>query len=86
MPQGNLGTGTGGPGSGLVDKRKLNTGATANQSPVGTTFFNATKDISTMDAQLIVFNAAYYTQTRLDSMTKNDKMAALRGAYESAGI
>ena len=86
MPQTNLGTGHGGPGAGLVDKRKVFTGATSNASPVGTTFFNATKDIGTLDAALIVVNAAYYTQARLDTMTKNDKLYALRVSLENAGV
>jgi hypothetical protein len=86
MAQTNLGTGHGGPGAGIVDKRRVPTGASSNASAVGTTFFNATKDISTMDAQLITLNAAYYTQARLDGMTKNDKLYALRAGYESGGI
>lgn len=34
--------------------------------------------VSAMDARLIAINAGWYTQTRLDAMTANDKVYAIR--------
>jgi len=86
MPQTSLGSGIGGPSIGLVDKRKVSSGAGSNASPISSTLYAATRDIAALDAQLITFNAAYYTQARLDTMTRNDKIYALRLAYDAAGI
>lgn len=67
----------------VVDKRNVyNTGA----SPISTTAWNASGDNNDLDAQLTTFNAAYFTAARLQEMTRNDKMFALRTAYDAAGI
>lgn len=67
----------------VVDKRNVyNTGA----SPISTTAWNAAGDNNDLDAQLATLNAAYYTATRLQEMSRNDKIYALRMGYDSAGI
>ena len=66
----------------VVDKRK----AVDNVNPLSTTSEAAAVSIATLDAQLTTYDAAYYTQAHLDSMTYNDKIYALRFAYDSAGI
>lgn len=67
----------------VVDKRNVyNTGA----SPISTTAWNASGDNNDLDAQLATLNGTYFTATRLQEMTRNDKMYALRVGYDSAGI
>lgn len=68
---------------GVVDKRQSSGSATA---PISSTTHNATKDDAAMDAQLTTLNAAYYTAARLQTMSENDKVYALRLGYDSAGI
>lgn len=69
-------------GSLITDKRKTPTGS----SPLSATGFAATKDITAMRAQLQTLNAAYYTNARLNTMSKNDMVYALRVGYDSAGL
>lgn len=67
----------------VVDKRNVyNTGA----SPISTTAWNASGDNNDLDAQLATLNGTYFTATRLQEMTYNDKIYALRVGYDSAGI
>ena len=68
----------------IVDRRAAVLNGPNN--PSSTAFFNATKDLSTLDAALIAYNAAYYTQARLDGMLANDKVYALRFQADSAGL
>ena len=70
----------------IPDKRKVGTaGAPALNNVLSATFLSATKDITSMRAQLTTFNALY-TSSYLDAMTENDMIFALRNAYESAGM
>lgn len=67
----------------VADKRNVyNTAA----SPISTTAFAAAGDNSRLDTQLATLNAAYYTATRLQEMSRNDKIYALRVGYDNAGI
>lgn len=68
---------------GVVDKRYNFASAS---SPISSTTHNAVKDDASEDAQLTTFNAAYYTAARLQSLNENDKVYALRLAYDAAGI
>lgn len=42
--------------------------------------------IATLDARLIAINNAYYTQARLDQMTANDKVYAVRLNDDAASV
>lgn len=67
----------------VVDKRNVyNTGA----SPISTTAWNASGDNNDLDAQLATLNGTYFTAAMLQTMTRNDKIYALRVGYDSAGI
>lgn len=59
---------------GLVDKR-VGRGRTGVQ---GQTEINNMTSISVMRTRLAALNAGYYTATRLNSMTRNDMVYALR--------
>lgn len=70
--------------AGFVDKRRNNkgqntgrwiTGAVANYD-----------DVAGLRARLAVVNAGYYTAARLNGMTKNDMVMAVRQADDAAGI
>lgn len=68
---------------GVVDKRMNQGNATGPMS--GTTISNL-KDITTMRARLTAINAGYYTAARLDQMTVNDMVYAIRLNDEAAGV
>jgi hypothetical protein len=42
--------------------------------------------IFALDTKLAALNGTYYTQTRLDSMTSNDKVFALRNMQDATSI
>lgn len=66
---------------GFVDKR-VTQGSTG--SPVTSPFnFNS---VAGLRSRLTAANAGYYTTARLDNMTKNDMVYALRTIDEAAGI
>lgn len=66
---------------GFVDKRR--TQATTN---TGVTTPANFADTAALRARLTAVNAGYYTAARLDNMTKNDMVYAVRLADEAAGI
>lgn len=69
---------------GFIDKRRnpkgQATGRWVTSSPVNY------DDVAGLRARLIAVNAGYYTATRLNSMTKNDMVHAVRQADDAAGI
>lgn len=68
---------------GVVDKRHNPNSAT---SPISSTAHNAMKDQAALDTQLTALNGTYYTAARLQTMSLNDKIYALRVGYDNAGI
>jgi len=66
----------------VVDKR-AGRGTTA--SPLTTTDTNA-RDITAMRARLTAISATTYTAARLNIMTENDMMYALRMSDDLAGV
>lgn len=69
---------------GFVDKRVIqgNANYAATSMNTGTNF----NSVANLRARLAVVNAAYFTSARLDNMTKNDMVYALRIADEPTGI
>lgn len=65
----------------VVDKR---TGRGTSTNPV--TSDASLKDITAMRARLTAINAGYYTSARLDKLTKNDMLMAIRLNDDLAGI
>lgn len=83
MAQYSLPTGTG--FGKLADRRAA--ALSVPNSPMSTAGFNATKDILAMDTYLLANNlGGYYTQARLDTMTANDKVSAIRYQSDAAGL
>jgi len=66
---------------GYVDKRET----PASQTDNLTTPANFA-DVSSLRARLTAINSTTYTTARLDKMTKNDMVYAVRVSDESAGI
>lgn len=66
---------------GFTDKRRTQTTAGSGV----TTPANFT-DVTALRARLTAINGAYYTAARLNQMTKNDMVYAVRRADEAAGI
>lgn len=69
----------------VIDKRANPAGGSAT-NPASSTTYNAMKDMTATDAQLVTLNAGYWTQARLDSTCLSDKLYALRLGYDAAGI
>ena len=68
---------------GFVDKR-VGRGNAATHVAAESANMDSVYDLR---ARLTALNAAYFTATRLDAMTKNDMVYALRlGSSDSAGI
>jgi hypothetical protein len=68
---------------GYQDKR-IGRGTTGSHSAAES---NNMDSISEMKARLTALNAGYFTAARMNSMTKNDLLYALRlGSADSAGI
>ena len=66
-----------------VDKRR--TGAAAISTDNVTTDANFTS-MASLDARLAAISGTTYTQARIDSMTLNDKVYAVRMADEVGGL
>ncbi len=66
----------------VVDKRA---GRGTTTSPLTTTDTNA-RDITAMRARLTAISATTYTAARLNIMTENDMMYALRMSDDLAGV
>lgn len=66
---------------GFTDKRRV-----AGQQGVNVATPANFIGIANMRARLIAINAAYYTTARLDAMTENDMVFAIRSADEAAGF
>lgn len=76
---------------GYVDKRRNNRGqdlGNANGNPVSAGAGDASNyaSVAGLRARLTAVNATYYTAARLESMTKNDMVYAVRLADDAAGI
>lgn len=74
---------------GYVDKRRVAADAgNANGNPVaaGTSDASNYASVAGLRARLTAVNGAYYTAARLEGMTKNDMVYAVRVADDSAGI
>lgn len=76
---------------GFVDKRRNSKGqdlGNANGFPVAAGSGDASNyaSVAGLRARLAAVNAGYYTTARLDKMTKNDMVYAVRQADDSAGI
>ena len=69
-------------GHSFVDKRK-GRGATAASPLTEQANYD---NIADMKTRLSAINAGYFTAARLNAMTKNDLVFALRTAQDSAGI
>lgn len=68
---------------GFVDKRNVQ-GAVAS---AGTTDSSANyNNVENLRARLTTINGSYFTAARLNNMTKNDMVYALRLADDAAGI
>lgn len=67
-----------------VDKR--NGSRAGNQGTRPEAQKQAMNDLTAVEARLQTINAGYYTNARLQKMTVNDKLHALRQADNSAGI
>lgn len=67
--------------TGFVDKRRT-------PGNLGTPLANAANydSVNAMRTRLAAVNGAYYTSARLNSMTKNDMVYALRLADDVAGV
>lgn len=68
---------------GTIDKRQT-TRAGSSSSSLSTPANYA--DTGAMKTRLAAINGAYYTAARLNQMTKNDMVLALRRADDAAGI
>lgn len=83
MAQTTIGTPLGFVGA-VVDKRA---NYAVDTSPMLTAVFNATKDVPTLRAALAATGlAAYNTPAKLDPLTVNDMVYALRLASDAAGV
>lgn len=70
---------------GFIDDRRHNKGQ--QTVPLGTQQSTANyNSVGLLRARLGVVNAGYYSATRLNSMTKNDMIYAVRQADDAAGI
>lgn len=67
---------------GFVDKRRA--ASSSDTSPLGTAANYASN--STLDARLTAISATTYSASRLNSMTQNDKIYAVRLNDDLAGI
>lgn len=67
--------------AGFVDKRRA-------KGQLGTSLATAANydSVAAMRTRLAAFNGAYYTAARLNSMTENDLVYAVRLADDAAGI
>lgn len=70
---------------GFVDKRRSTAAGAINPATVLATIANYT-DLNSIEAKLISTGNAAYTQAKLNLMTMNDKIYAVRLSQDSAGI
>ena len=68
---------------GIVDKRSVSKGG-SNAISLATPANYA--DVNAMKTRLAAINGAYYTTTRLNQMSTNDMIFAIRSADDAAGI
>lgn len=66
---------------GIPDKRRT-PGQTGTSVATGANYLS----VSALRTRLAAANGAYYTNARLDQMTKNDMVYALRTIDDAAGI
>lgn len=69
----------------VTDKRKVGRHTTATVAPNLATPLNYTS-INALRARLATANAAFYTTARLDQMSKNDMIYALRTIDDPLGL
>jgi len=68
--------------AGFVDKRRVRGESGASVLTEQNNYDN----VNDMRTRLAALNGTYYTATRLDGMTKNDMIYALRTISDAAGI
>jgi hypothetical protein len=68
---------------GFTDKRRLPAAAARPGTATTAVSYN---DVATLRTRLQAINGAYYTTARLDGLTKNDMVYAVRLADDAAGI
>lgn len=73
------------PNMGLPDKRKVGRTTSAVNAPDIATPANY-NSISAMRTRLAAINGAYYTTAKLNQLSKNDMIHAIRTNDDSAGI
>jgi hypothetical protein len=71
------------PAVNFPDKRRTSSAANGNKNVTTPANFASNNDL---DAALTAANGTYYTAARLDKMTQNDKVHALRLIQESGSI
>ncbi len=76
---------------GFIDKRRHFRGqdaGNANGNPVAASSLDISDlgSVAGLRARLGLINGTYFTATRLNSMTKNDMVYAVRVAVDAAGI
>lgn len=79
----------GSAGAGFIDKRRGANFSSATQALHGGSSLGTPgnyDNINVMRTRLAVINAAYYTAARLDTMSENDMIYALRSADDAASI
>jgi hypothetical protein len=71
----------------FADKRKANNKSSAQSGRiVSSTLAAATASNDDLDARLTAINGTYFTAKRLDGMTQNDKVYAIRLADDPTSI
>ena len=68
---------------GVTDKR---TGRGTTTTPVAAALYTNTRDIASMRARLQAIDSGMFSTARLDTMTHNDMVYALRVIDDPAGI
>lgn len=69
-------------GSDITDKRRVQGASSQPGTIMGANY----KDVAALRARLTAINAAYYTTGRLNDMTENDMVYAVRLNDDAAGI
>ena len=68
---------------GIVDKRR---DGTSGANAAAAAFATNTRDVTSMRARLTAINGTTFTAQRLDQMTTNDMLHAIRLADEAASL
>lgn len=71
------------PAVNFPDKRRSSAGAKTGKHLATPANYSGNDEL---DAALVAANGTYYTAKRLDSMTQNDKVYALRTIQDAASI